>query len=96
MEVLDDFFAYGIQLIVVFYGLLSKKLKRFEQVLLQDGASFALHPDLAEMFPNRFKGHSPADVECYMTMSQADAQPIKVAFRPTWLQSVTIYPKQNK
>jgi hypothetical protein len=51
---------------------LSEKLKRFEQVLLQDGSSFALHPDLAEIFPNRFKGHSPAGIECHMTMSLAD------------------------
>jgi hypothetical protein len=57
---------------------LPEKLKRFEQVLLQDGSSFALHPDLAEIFPNRFKGHSPAGVECHMTMSLADAQPIKL------------------
>jgi hypothetical protein len=57
---------------------LPKKLKRFEQVLLQEGSSFALHPDLAEIFPNRFRGHSPAGVECHMTMSLADAQPIKL------------------
>jgi hypothetical protein len=57
---------------------LPEKLKRFEQVLLQDGSSFALHPDLAEIFPNRFKGLSPAGVECHMTMSLADAQPIKL------------------
>jgi hypothetical protein len=63
---------------------LPEKLKLFEQVLLQDGSSFALHPDLAEIFPNRFKGHSPAGVECHMTMSLADAQPIKLG--ATWLQ----------
>jgi hypothetical protein len=57
---------------------LPEKLKRFEQVLLQDGSSFALHPDLAEIFSNRFKGHSSAGVECHMTMSLADAQPIKL------------------
>jgi hypothetical protein len=57
---------------------LPEKLKRFEQVLLQDGSAFALHPDSAEIFPNRFKGHPPAGVECHMTMSLADAQPIKL------------------
>jgi hypothetical protein len=57
---------------------LPEKLKRFEQVLLQDGSSFALHPDLAEIFPNRFKGHSPAGIKCHMTMSLADVQPIKL------------------
>jgi hypothetical protein len=57
---------------------LPEKLNRFEQVLLQDGSSFALHPDLAEIFPNRFKEHSPAGVVCHMTMSLADPQPIKL------------------
>jgi hypothetical protein len=57
---------------------LPEKLKRFEQVLLQDGSSFAIHPDLAEIFPNRFKGHSPAGVECHITMTLADAQPVKL------------------
>jgi len=57
---------------------LPEKLKRFEQALLQVGSSFALHSDLAEIFPNRFKGHSPVGGECHMTMSQADAQPIKL------------------
>jgi hypothetical protein len=56
---------------------LPEKLQRFEQFSLQNGASFALHPDLAEIFPDRFKGHSPACVECHMTTSLADAQPIK-------------------
>ena len=34
-------------------------LAGFEQVLLQDGSSFALHPQLAEHFPGRFNKHSP-------------------------------------
>ncbi|GFZ57199.1 hypothetical protein ENTKAS01_47230 [Enterobacter sp. AS-1] len=37
-------------------------LAGFEQVLLQDGSSFALHPQLAEHFPGRFNKHSPAAV----------------------------------
>ncbi|MCF1457729.1 MAG: IS4 family transposase, partial [Shewanella sp.] len=57
---------------------LPSKLKCFEQILLQDGSSFALHPELAEIFPNRFKGNSPAAVECHMTMSLADDQPLKL------------------
>ena len=34
-------------------------LAGFEQVLLQDGSSFALHPQLAEHFPGRFNKHTP-------------------------------------
>ncbi|EFE9206411.1 hypothetical protein VWS17_004506 [Escherichia coli] len=47
---------------------LPSKLQQFEQVLLHDGSSFTLHPELAEIFSNRFKGHSPATVECDLTM----------------------------
>lgn len=57
---------------------LPAKLKKFDQILLQDGSSFTLHPELADIFPNRFKGHSPAAVECHMTMSLADEQPVKL------------------
>lgn len=57
---------------------LPTKLKTFDQILLQDGSSFALHPELADIFPNRFKGHTPAAVEFHMTMSLADEQPLKL------------------
>ena len=57
---------------------LPARLKRFEQVLIQDGSSFALHPELAEVFPNRFKGKTPAAVECHMTVSLTDEQPFKL------------------
>ncbi len=57
---------------------LPAKLKQFDQILLQDGSSFALHPELADIFPNRFQGRSPAAVECHMTMSLADDQPLKL------------------
>ena len=58
---------------------LPSKLQCFKQILIQDGSSFALHPQLAEIFPNRFKGHSPAAVECHMSMTLADEQPVKLA-----------------
>ncbi len=75
--------AVVAQAIQVFGNQLSaelpSKLKQFNQVLLQDGSSFAIHPDLAEVFPNRFKGKSPAAVECHMTMSLQDEQPAKLS-----------------
>jgi hypothetical protein len=57
---------------------LPEKLNRFEQVLLHDGSSFTLHPELASVFPNRFKTQNPAAIECHMTMSLTDEQPHKL------------------
>ena len=50
-------------------------LSQFEQVLLHDGSSFALHRELADEFPGRFNKVSPAAVECHLTMSLLDDQP---------------------
>lgn len=58
---------------------LPAKLKKFDQILLQDGSSFTLHSELADIFPNRFKGCSPAAVECHMTTLLSDEQPVKLA-----------------
>jgi len=42
---------------------------RFEDIIIQDGSSFALHDDLAEVFAGRFTTISPAAVELHCTMS---------------------------
>ncbi|KZW98335.1 hypothetical protein JL49_23955 [Pseudoalteromonas luteoviolacea] len=39
------------------------------RVLLQDGASFALHKELAETFAGRFNTTSPAAIELHVTYS---------------------------
>ncbi|PSU35479.1 IS4 family transposase [Photobacterium lutimaris] len=57
---------------------LPKKLALFDEVLLQDGSSFAVHPDLAGVFPSRFK-QSKAAVECHMTMSLSSQSPTAMA-----------------
>jgi hypothetical protein len=44
-------------------------LAKFEDILLHDGSSFAVHDALAERFPGRFTKHSPAAVELHATMS---------------------------
>jgi len=44
-------------------------LARFDDILLHDGSSFAVHEALAERFPGRFTKHSPAAVELHATMS---------------------------
>lgn len=54
-------------------------LSQFEQVLLHDGSSFALHRQLADTFPGRFNTVSPAAVECHMTLSLLDEQPVAMA-----------------
>ncbi|RJG36034.1 IS4 family transposase [Motilimonas pumila] len=56
-----------------------EKFRQFKQILLHDGSSFALHRDLADQFPGRFNKHSPAAVECHMTMSLLDDQPVKLS-----------------
>ncbi|WP_262947591.1 IS4 family transposase [Xenorhabdus indica] len=45
-----------------------QKLAKFQNVILQDGSSFQVHPALAEVFPYRFKTTAAA-VECHITMS---------------------------
>ncbi len=42
---------------------------RFEDILIQDGSSFALHDGLANVFAGRFTTVSPAAVELHCTMS---------------------------
>jgi hypothetical protein len=40
----------------------------FENVLLHDGCSFAIHSGLKEVFPGGFTKHSPAAIELHVTM----------------------------
>jgi hypothetical protein len=40
----------------------------FENVVLHDGCSFAIHSGLKEVFPGRFTKHSPAAIELHVTM----------------------------
>ena len=54
-------------------------LSHFREVLLHDGSSFALHPQLAGPFPGRFKTICPAAVECHMTMSLLDQYPLRMS-----------------
>ncbi|WP_338860325.1 IS4 family transposase [Xenorhabdus griffiniae] len=55
-----------------------KKLAQFQNVILQDGSSFNVHPALAEVFPSRFKTTSAA-IECHMTMSLLSQTPTGMA-----------------
>ncbi|MCO7068634.1 IS4 family transposase, partial [Vibrio paracholerae] len=57
---------------------LPDKLNTFDDVLLQDGSSFHIHRDLADVYPSRFK-RSPAAVECHMTMSLKSFSPVAMS-----------------
>ncbi len=54
-----------------------KKLTKFQNVILQDGSSFKVHPALADVFPCRFKTTAAA-VECHLTLSLFTQSPVKV------------------
>jgi len=57
---------------------LPDKLNTFDDVLLQDGSSFHIHRDLADVYPSRFK-RNPAAVECHMTMSLKSFSPVAMS-----------------
>ncbi len=57
---------------------LPDKLATFDDVLLQDGSSFHIHRDLADVYPSRFK-RNPAAVECHMTMSLKSFSPVAMS-----------------
>ena len=51
-------------------------LSRFDDILLQDGSSLAVHDALAHRFPGRFTAVSPAAVELHVTMSLFEDRPL--------------------
>jgi len=55
---------------------------RFDDVVIQDGTSFALHDQLASVFPGRFTTISPAAVELHVTMSLFQDNIIGVTVTP--------------
>lgn len=44
-------------------------LEKFDDILLHDGTSFAIHSSLSDRFPGRFSKHSPAAVKLHATQS---------------------------
>ena len=57
-------------------------LRRFDDILLQDGTSFAVVDALQDSFPGRFTTISPAAVELHTTMSRFHDQAIRVHLAP--------------
>ncbi len=57
-------------------------LRRFTDILLQDGSSLAVSDKLHEEYPGRFTTISPAAVELHATMSVYEDRPIRVSIAP--------------
>lgn len=57
-------------------------LRRFDDIVIQDGSSFAIHDALQSVFPGRFTATSPAAVELHATMSLLGGQPLSVSIAP--------------
>jgi len=60
----------------------SSLLAGFDDIILQDGSSFAIDSKLAEYFPGRFSHLSPAAVELHVEMSLLTGRPIRVVLTP--------------
>jgi hypothetical protein len=57
-------------------------LTLFDDILLHDGSSFAVHDALAKVFPGRHTTRNPAAVELHATMSLWSDQPIVLFIAP--------------
>jgi hypothetical protein len=57
-------------------------LRRFEDIVIQDGSSFAIHDALQSVFPGRFTATNPAAVELHATTSLLTGQPLSVSVAP--------------
>lgn len=66
----------------VLKALPSNALSAFEDVVIQDGSSFALLDALQGAFPGRFTAVSPAAVEVHATMSLFRDQAISISIAP--------------
>jgi hypothetical protein len=61
---------------------LRKKLLGFDDVLIQDGTSFAVHDELRKLFGGRFTKVRPAAVELHVLMSLRRDQVVRAAAAP--------------
>ncbi len=60
----------------------SRYLAHFTDIVAQDGSSFAVNDDLADVFPGRFTKISPAAIEIHCTYSLFEGQPTAIALAP--------------
>lgn len=73
----------------------SRYLKRFRDIILQDGSSFALNDALKEVYPGRFTKVSPAAVEVHCTYSLYKGQAIDFGVAPDRDPERTYLPKAD-
>ncbi|SHO58976.1 Transposase DDE domain protein [Vibrio quintilis] len=73
---------------------LPDKLACFDDVLLQDGSSFRVHDELAEIFPSRFQ-RTPAAIECHLTMSLKTLSPKAMTITADTASERTYLPKPD-
>lgn len=57
-------------------------LKEFDDIVIQDGSSFALNDSLQKIFPGRFSTISPAAVELHSSLSLLTGSPISLTLTP--------------
>jgi len=57
-------------------------LSEFDQIVMQDGSSFAIHDALRQVFPGRFSAVKPAAVELHCTMDLLHDAPITIVLSP--------------
>lgn len=60
----------------------SRYLTCFDDIVIQDGSSFALNDDLADVYPGRFTKISPAALEIHCTYSVFEGQPNVIGVAP--------------
>ncbi len=72
-------------LVKVLTPLPAHALRRFQDIVIHDGSSFALQDSLQERFPGRFTAVKPAAVEVHATMSVLHDQPLRVTIAPDCL-----------
>ncbi len=56
--------------------------RRFKQILIHDGSSFALKDALQDIFPGRFSAVSPAAVELHTTMDLLSDAAVRIVLAP--------------
>jgi hypothetical protein len=79
-EVLSSLLTHWLQPAQAFPA--GHAFQQFQQILIQDGSSFALKDTLRKTFPGRFKTISPAAVELQVTMDLLADQPCSIELTP--------------
>lgn len=71
-------------------------LARFDDIVIQDGSSFALKASLRGEFPGRFTAVDPAAVELHATLSGFDDEVVEVSLSPDTTQERAFLPSPSE